>query len=40
LPPAGPAERQDEPPDDAIERVPAGGGFRILRCPRLLDADE
>jgi hypothetical protein len=30
----------DDDPRDKIERVPAGGGYRILRRPRMLDSEE
>ncbi len=31
----------DEPPSaDKPQRVPAGGGYRVLRRPRLLDGEE
>jgi hypothetical protein len=31
---------EDENQRDKIARVPAGGGYRILRRPRLLDSEE
>jgi hypothetical protein len=35
-----PCVKEDLAGRDHIPRVPAGGGYRILRCPSLLDSEE
>ena len=35
-----PGVMEDAPGRSKIDRVPAGGGYRILRQPHLLDSEE